>query len=88
MPAPAAIDQLAEIFNLSAFERDLVLLTAGAELDTRLARLCTAASGCEGSTSVTFGVALAALPEPTWSALRPLRPCAGGVWSMSSRRPA
>jgi hypothetical protein len=74
MPAPAAIDRLAEVFNLSSFERDVVLLTAGAELDTRLAELCGAACGRSGSATVTFGLALAALPDPVWSALAPVRP--------------
>ncbi len=74
MPAPAAIDRLAEVFNLSSFERDVVLLTAGAELDTRLAELCGAACGRSGSATVTFGLALAALPNPVWSALAPVRP--------------
>ena len=71
MPAPPAIDRLADVFNLSLFERDVVLLTAGAELDTRLAQLCGAASGRPGSATVTFGLALAALPDPVWSALAP-----------------
>jgi hypothetical protein len=74
MPARAAIDRLAEVFNLSSFERDVVLLTAGAELDTRLAELCGAACGRSGSATVTFGLALAALPNPVWSALAPVRP--------------
>jgi hypothetical protein len=74
MPAPAAIDRLAEVFNLSSFERDVVLLTAGAELDTRLAELCGAACGRSGSATVTFGLALAVLPNPVWSALAPVRP--------------
>jgi ATPase family associated with various cellular activities (AAA) len=74
MPAAAAIDRLTEVFNLSSFERDVLLLAAGAELDTRLAQLCGAAGGRPGSASVTFGLALAALPDPVWSALAPVRP--------------
>jgi hypothetical protein len=74
MPAPAAIDRLADVFNLSAFERDVVLLTAGAELDTRLGQLCGTTSGRPGAATVTFGLALAALPDPVWSALAPVRP--------------
>jgi hypothetical protein len=73
MPAPAAIDRLAEVFNLTSFERDMLLLTAGAELDTRLAQLCGAASGRPGTACVTFGLALAALPDPVWSALAPVQ---------------
>ena len=33
LPGPAAIDTLAELFGLSAFERDLLLLVAGVEMD-------------------------------------------------------
>ena len=36
----AAIDALAAIFGLSAFERDVLLLCAGVELDSALADLC------------------------------------------------
>ncbi|MDF3308907.1 AAA family ATPase [Rhodococcus sp. T2V] len=74
MPALAAIDRLTEVFTLSAFERDVLLLAAGAELDTELAQLCGAATGRPGSASVTFGLALATLPDPVWSALAPVRP--------------
>jgi hypothetical protein len=71
--APAAIDQLAERFGLSAFERDVLLLAAGVEMDSALAALC--ASGASGRGAwATFGIALAALPEPHWSALTPMRP--------------
>src|ERR1035438_4818299 len=65
MIAPAAIDRLAELFGLSPFERDVVLLAAGIEMDSALA---TQAG------RVTFGLAMAVLPEPHWSALTPFRP--------------
>jgi SpoVK/Ycf46/Vps4 family AAA+-type ATPase len=74
LPAPAAIDTLAELFELSAFERRLLLLCAGVELDARLAATCARAQGQDGRGYVTFGMALAALPEAHWSALTPLRP--------------
>ena len=61
------LDYLAARFGLSRFERTLVLLCAGAELNGGLQRLC----GAEGP---TFGMALAALPEPHWSALSPGSP--------------
>lgn len=74
MPAPAAIDQLAELFELSAFERDLLLLAVGVELDARLATLCSTAQGAPQRPWASFGLALAALPEPHWSAIAPQRP--------------
>ncbi|HEY2112588.1 MAG TPA: hypothetical protein VGH25_12760, partial [Dongiaceae bacterium] len=45
LPAPAGIDRLAERFGLSAFERDLLLLAAGVEMDAEFAPLCAAAPG-------------------------------------------
>ena len=38
-PAPA-IDRLTEVFGLTAFERDLLLLCAGVEMDSALAAQC------------------------------------------------
>jgi ATPase family associated with various cellular activities (AAA) len=65
-----ALGALAAAFGLSAFERDLLLLVAGAELDAALGRLCDEATG--GGPS--FGLALAALPGAHWSALTPPAP--------------
>jgi len=73
MPAPAAIDTLAKLFQLSPFERDLVLLCAGVEMDARLAALCAQASATQRPWA-SFGLALAALPDAHWSALSPDAP--------------
>ena len=62
---PSAIDALAGLFGLSEFERDIVLLAAGTEMDPEIAGLCP---------QLTLGVALAVLPRPHWSALSPDRP--------------
>ncbi len=72
MPAPSAIDTLATLFDLSAFERDLVLLAAGVEMDGRLAMLCADASGQPQRAWVTFALAMAALPDSHWSAITPV----------------
>jgi len=74
LPAHAAIDQLARRFGLSACERDLLLLSAGVEMDSKLAAQCAKAQGQEQRTYPTFGLALAALEDPHWSALTPARP--------------
>jgi hypothetical protein len=74
MPAPAAIDYLAERFELSPFERDLLLLCAGLEMDSELAARCAAAQGQNSRVYVTFGLALAVLEDAHWSALTPARP--------------
>ncbi|MDI5986293.1 ATP-binding protein [Halomonas sp. M4R5S39] len=72
LPAPAAIDTLARLFELSAFERDVLLLAAGVEMDARLAALCGDALGRPQCPWATFGLALAALPEAHWSAIAPV----------------
>jgi hypothetical protein len=74
MPAPAAIDRVVETFGLSAFERDLLLLCAGIEMDSRIAALSRKAAGRDARASVNFGLALATLDSPHWSATTPARP--------------
>jgi len=74
LPAPAAIDTLMRLFELSPFERDLLLLAAGVEMDARLAALCAQANGTPAHAWVSFGLALALLPQPHWSALVPTEP--------------
>jgi ATPase family associated with various cellular activities (AAA)/Winged helix domain, variant len=74
LPAPSALEVLSETFGLSPFERDLLLLCAGTELDASIAALCASAHGEVARASATFGLALAALPDPHWSALVPAAP--------------
>lgn len=74
MPHPAAFDRLADTFRLSGFERRLLLLCAGVELDSSIGRLCAAAHGDDAATQPTFGLALAALPGAHWSAIAPSSP--------------
>jgi hypothetical protein len=71
---PAAIDVICDLFGLSTFERDLLLLCAGVEMDSQLAALCGSAQSRAQPASATFGLALAILPDPHWSALTPGRP--------------
>jgi hypothetical protein len=71
---PAALDSLCALFGLDAFERDLLLLCAGVELEAVFAPLCAAAQGDAGRDYPTFGLALAALPGAHWSALSPAAP--------------
>ncbi|HEY0760124.1 MAG TPA: AAA family ATPase [Acidisarcina sp.] len=73
-PSHSAIDQLVEIFGLTLFERDLLLLCAGTEMDSLLASECARVQGQSGPPSVTFGLGMAVLSEPHWSALTPARP--------------
>lgn len=74
MKTPPAIDHLAELFSLSEFERELLLLSAGVEMDSNLAAACAEAQGARQRAYVTFGLAMAILPNPHWSALTPSRP--------------
>jgi hypothetical protein len=70
---PPAIDYVAEQFSLSEFERQLLLLCAGVEMDSRLAAACAEAQDSHKA-QVTFGLAMALLDEPHWGALTPTRP--------------
>jgi ATP-dependent 26S proteasome regulatory subunit len=74
LPGPPALDTLSDDFELSPFERDILLLCAGVELDSTFASLCGAAQGNFTRTYPTFSLALAALSEPHWSALTPGSP--------------
>jgi hypothetical protein len=74
LSVPSALQHVCEGFKLSPFERDVLLLCAGCELDATFAKLCAAAHGDERRTYPTFSLALAALPDPHWSALSPGSP--------------
>ncbi len=74
LPAPSALQHVGAGFKLSSFERDVLLLCAGCELDAGFARLCAAAQRDERRTFPTFSLALAALAAPHWSALNPAAP--------------
>jgi hypothetical protein len=78
----SALDLLTKKFALSDFERDLLLLCAGAEIDGEFAELLRAATGAH---SPSFGFALAALPEAQWSALAPTAPLR--FWRLIEVRP-
>jgi hypothetical protein len=51
-----------------------LVLCAGIELDSAMAPLCAAAQGDAGRNYPTFSLALAALPNPHWSAVAPSGP--------------
>jgi ATPase family associated with various cellular activities (AAA) len=75
---PLALAALVRLFGLSPFERDVVLLCAGVELDARFAAVVAAAQGAapvaDARPEPTFALALAALPGAHWSALTPAAP--------------
>ena len=67
---PAALT-LANRLGLSPFERQLLLLCAGVELDTSLPELCARASG---RAYPTFALAMSLFDNPAWDVLSPERP--------------
>jgi hypothetical protein len=72
--APSALDLLVEMFGLTSFERELVLLCAASELDGEFAAMAAALPGAAPGGEVTFALALALLPDSHWSALSPSAP--------------
>src|SRR5689334_6976358 len=69
-----ALEALVRIFGLTAFERAIILVCAGMELNAAFGPLCAAAHGDPAQPYPTFSLALAALAEPHWSALTPGAP--------------
>ncbi|MGS0998359.1 ATP-binding protein [Rhodanobacter sp. UC4451_H18] len=69
-----ALAMLADRLGLSAFERDLLLLCIGMELDTRFPALCAQAQHDPARPYPTFALAFAVLDAPSWDALSPQRP--------------
>jgi hypothetical protein len=65
----SALDALSTLFGLTTFERRIVLLCAGMELDGDFANSCAAAPGSGGNPWPSFGLALAAFPDAHWDAL-------------------
>jgi hypothetical protein len=64
------LEILCDAFNMSPFERDILLLCAGMELDKSLVSIL----GNIGKAHPTFSLALTALPKAHWSALSPEAP--------------
>jgi predicted nucleic acid-binding protein len=72
-PVPALV-LLAQRLGLSDFERDLLLLCVGMELDTRMPALCAQAQHDASKPWPTFALAFVVLDQPAWDALSPERP--------------
>jgi hypothetical protein len=74
LAAPSTIDLVADALQLTPFERDVLLLCAGVEMDTVLAAQCAATPEARGRPCASFGLALARLENPHWTALAPVAP--------------
>jgi hypothetical protein len=73
MSEQPALERLRGLFNLSSFERDVLLACAGVELDSACARSCAGAQA-QGGANPTFALLLAALPNAHWDAVSPASP--------------
>lgn len=71
---PPALLLLARQLGLSEFERNILLLCLGVELDTRIAALCARAQGDPGRPYPSFALAMMLFDKPAWEALSPERP--------------
>ena len=71
---PPALVLLGRQLGLSVFERDILLLCAALELDTRVAGLCAQAQDNQNRAYPTFALALSLFDDPAWEALSPDRP--------------
>ncbi|MEB3358276.1 MAG: ATP-binding protein [Synechococcales bacterium] len=71
---PAALDQLCTQFKLSPFERDILVLCAGMELDASFPLLCAEAQGDLQRPYPTFSLALATFTAKHWNAIAPHKP--------------
>jgi len=74
MARPPSLLALTAAFGLSAFERDLLLMCAGLELDADFAVAVCGTGDASAPARPTFGSALAVLPGGHWSALAPSAP--------------
>jgi hypothetical protein len=71
---PSALESLCSIFQLSSFERKILLMCAGVELDSSLTDLVGRIHRDDRRRQPTFGLALGAFSDAHWSALSPARP--------------
>src|SRR3954452_20686215 len=73
-----ALDTLTKLFGLSPFEREVLLLAAGVELESALRRLVGEAMlqgpDVVASAQPTLNLAMQTLTEPHWDVMSPLRP--------------
>lgn len=93
LPSPPALEALCAAFSLSSFERELLLLCAGAELQPEIANLCASACSDSRRAYPTFAMAMQVLPEAHWSAISPSSPLrrwhliAMGAGELLTKRP-
>lgn len=72
LPAPSSLETLTRVFGLSSFEKRILLMVAGVELDSNFADLVSSLQN--GLALPTFSLALSALEDVHWSAISPNGP--------------
>ncbi len=73
-------------FDLSPFERDILLLALGSELDRAIPLLCAKIQGDSQQNYPTLGLALSIFPHASWSVLSPQNPLQ--AWQMLEFAPS
>jgi len=68
---PPALEQLCRIFGLTEFQKNVILLCAGMEMDASWPSLCATAHKDDQKPYPTFSLALSAFKSPEWNALIP-----------------
>jgi ATPase family associated with various cellular activities (AAA) len=71
---PPALTLLVQRLGLTTFERNVLLLCAGMELDPSIPGLCAQAQGDPLRPYPTFALAMTLFKDPSWDALSPERP--------------
>lgn len=74
MSAAPALDRLCREFNLSPFERDVLLLCAGVELDPEFTQICSQRPEHQHLLNPNFHLALSNLNDAHWAAITPASP--------------
>jgi len=73
-PPTSALGSLCRRFGLAPFERDVLLLCAGMEMDSSWGSLCAEAAGDRQLAYPSFHLALTLLENPNWGAIAPQAP--------------
>ena len=84
-PPPSAV-VLGRLLQLSRFEQNVLLLCAGMELDTQIARLCARAQDDPNRSYPTFALAMSLFDDAAWEVVSPERPLR--YWKLIEVRPA
>ena len=70
----SALVTLCDIFELTEFERDIILLSVAFEIDPTIAQLCGELQGNPDLNYPNLSLALATFPQASWSVLSPQNP--------------